>query len=88
MAKALPVFRSFMFELLSRVKITFETKDQVLEMLNQCNSALASGRYNLLQKVSARGVTRICFVGHIAPVGLSSECRPFSPRAPRFFALG
>ena len=35
---------SFMFELLSKLNISYSTKDQVLEVLEKCNSVLVGGK--------------------------------------------
>ena len=34
---------SFMFELLAKLNINFATKDQILEVLDKCNTVLAGG---------------------------------------------
>lgn len=35
---------SFMFELLSKLNITYSTKDQVLEVMDKCNTLLVGGK--------------------------------------------
>ena len=43
----LPLLNRFMFELLSKINITSSSKDQVLEVLDKCNSLLIGGERDL-----------------------------------------
>ena len=43
----LPLLHRFMFELLSKINITSSSKDQVLEVLDKCNSLLIGGERDI-----------------------------------------
>ena len=44
-----------MFELLSKINITSSSKDQVLEVLDKCNSLLIGGERDKKSKIGSKG---------------------------------